>query len=296
MIECKTILLGIGLFFVAFTSIGQGVDFKAITLKEALEKAKEEEKHLFVMFGSTHCGYSMMTYQRLGTNREIGEWMNARFINVAYGHEDGLKAQSIGELMHLGIDSTFVVLENNEESVLSNYFVSPNFFFLNPQEEITYFFNGSRNIEKRLMRAAKKGLRQKTQVPFFFRTYFNNRMYPKTKRSLEMLSATMLAYHQLELPDNLDFSDPKSVGWADFHLPAENENKALQYLEKSLKMGDYYFNQFLAAVVYDKVGDSERAQMHAKNALENYPKNWQTKQTALIETLLKSKFFESQSD
>ncbi|MCC5936512.1 MAG: thioredoxin family protein [Lunatimonas sp.] len=292
----RVLQIGIVFLMMAFTLRGQGIDFKAISLKEALEQAKKDEKHVFVLFGTTHCGYSMMTYQRLGTNREIGEFMNARFINVAYGHKDGLNAQSIGELMHLGIDSTHVVLENNEESVLSNYFVSPNFFFLNPQGEITYFFNGSRNMEKRLTRAAKKGLRQKTQVPLFFSTYFNNRMYPKTKRSLEMLSATVLAYHQLELPGYLDFSDPKSVGWADFHLPAENENKALQYLEKSLKMGDYYFNQFLAAVVYDKVGDSERAQMHAKNALENYPKNWQTKQTALIETLLKSKFFESQSD
>ncbi|WP_209328901.1 thioredoxin family protein [Lunatimonas salinarum] len=291
MNDCKTILLVIGLFFVEFTSIGQGVDFKAITLKEALEKAKEEEKHVFVMFGSTHCGYSMMTYQRLGTNREIGEFMNARFINVAYGHKDGLKAKSIGELMHSGIDSTNVVLENNEESVLSNYFVSPNFFFLNPQGEITYFFNGSRDIEKRLRRVAKKGLLQKTQVPLFFRTYFNNSMYPRTKRSLEMLSATMLAYHQLELPDNLDFSDPKSVGWEDFHLLAENENNALQYLERSLQLGDYYFNQFLAAVIYDKVGDSERARLHAKNALENYPTNWQTKQTALIEALLMRNFF-----
>ncbi|EON76599.1 hypothetical protein ADIS_3049 [Lunatimonas lonarensis] len=106
----------------------------------------------------------------------------------------------------------------------------------------------------------------------------------------------MLAYHQLELPDNLDFSDPKSVGWEDFHLLAENENNALQYMEKSLQLGDYYFNQFLAAVIYDKVGDSERARLHAKNALENYPNNWQTKQTALIEALLMRNFFEIQSD
>ena len=117
-------------------------------------------------------------------------------------------------------------------------------------------------------------MEEKTQTPFLFSTYFNNKMYPKNKDSLKMLSETMLAYHQLEIPDSLDYSRAKSAKWEDFFLPKSNEVAALQYIERSFEYGDFYFNQFLAALIYDKTGNPEKAIFHAKNALSNYPKHW----------------------
>ncbi|AFL84429.1 thioredoxin domain protein [Belliella baltica DSM 15883] len=286
----NTILFSLLFFVLAFHSFGQGVDFQSITIKEALKKAREENKHVFVMFGTTHCGYSMQAFFKLGNSKEVGEFMNDKFINVAYANPEGIKAKTMGELFEFSTSESFVKLENNEEVLFTNYFVSPNFLFLDPEGNITYFFTGSRKIEKRIMKAAQKGLNSEMQTPLLFRTYFNNKMYPKTKRSLRMLSEGMLVYHQLEMPENLDYSDPQSISWGDIILPKENQALATKHLENSLTKGDHYFNQFLAAVIYDKTGNPEKASVYAQNAINNYPKHWSKKKRELIDELLKTQF------
>jgi hypothetical protein len=50
--------------------------------------------------------------------------------------------------------------------------VFPNYFFLDPEGNISYFIAGSKNIEKRILKAAIKGLNAKPQTPLFFRSYF----------------------------------------------------------------------------------------------------------------------------
>ncbi|MCH7413759.1 thioredoxin domain-containing protein [Belliella sp. R4-6] len=273
-----------------YQSFGQGVNFQSISLKEALKQAKEEQKYVFVMFGTTHCGYSMEAFFKLGNDRELGEYMNTNFINVAFANPDGLKSKNMNELFKSSVDESFAKLENNEEVMFTNYFIFPNFFFFDPDGNITYFFNGSRKIEKRIMKAAKKGLSPKAQTPVFFKTYFNNKMYPKNKRSLEMLAEGMFAYHQLEIPYNLDYSNPQSISWEDIILPEENYADAVKHLENSLSKGDHYFNQFLAAVIYDKIGDNDKARFYGQNALSNYPKHWVEKKRKLIDELLKTQF------
>jgi thioredoxin-related protein len=284
------IVLSLSLLFCISKAFCQGVDFQSITLKNALEQAKADNKHVFVMFGTTHCGYSMEAFHTLGNDKVVGEYMNKHFVNVAYGHPDGLNATTMQELAELCMTEEYSIIENNEEVVFTNYFVFPNFFFLDPDGKITYFFNGSQKIEKRILKAAKKGLDPNPQTPLFFRTYFNNKMYPKNKRSFEMLSEGMLAYHQLEFPDKLDFSQAQSIRWEEINLPDERKQLAVKHLENSLEKGDHFFNQFLAAVIYDKSGDHENAILHAQNAMTNYPKHWSEKKRKLIDDLLKQKF------
>jgi thioredoxin-related protein len=284
----KTLLISISFILLPIFSYGQGVNFQAISLKEAFEQAAIDQKHVLVMFGTTHCGYSLLAYHSLGNSGEAGEFINKNFISVAYGHPEGLKAETMSELFKKGIEEGYKIKENNEETVFTNYFVFPNFFIFDHEGRIKYVFTGSKNIDKRLVKAAKKGMEEKTQTPFLFSTYFNNKMYPKNKDSLKMLSETMLAYHQLEIPDSLDYSRAKSAKWEDFFLPKSNEVAALQYIERSFEYGDFYFNQFLAALIYDKTGNPEKAIFHAKNALSNYPKHWNQNKRLLSDELLKN--------
>jgi thioredoxin-related protein len=268
-------------------SIAQGIEFQAITLKEAFEKAQKEQKHVMVMFGSTHCGYTLMAYHKLSKSTEFGSFFDQNFISVAYGHPDGLQATNVMELMESGINADYAIIENNEETVITNYFVFPNFVFFDPTGKVTYVFTGSGKIEKRIVKAAKKGLTPKTQTPFLFWTYFNNKMYPKNKRSLNMLSEAMLAYHQLDVPDNLDYAKTESATWDEFRLSKSNQDLAIQHIEKSLAYGSYYFNHFLAAMIYDKTGDRELAVIHAEKALNNFPKHWSKNKRLLPDELLR---------
>lgn len=103
-----------------------------------------------------------------------------------------------------------------------------------------------------------------------------------------MLSETMLAYHQFEISEHLDFSDESSIGWNEFDLPDTNKELAIRHIEKSLSFGGYYFNQFLASIIYSKTGYQDKAVYYAKNALENYPKHWNKKKRTLSDRLLKN--------
>lgn len=286
--QVKALFISISFILLPIFTKGQGVNFQAISLKEAFRQAALEKKHVLVMFGTTHCGYSLLAYHSLGNSEDAGDFINKNFISVAYGHPEGLKAETMSVLFETGINEGYKIKENNEEMIFTNYFVFPNFFIFDHEGRIKYVFTGSRNIDKRLVKAAKKGMEDKTQTPFLFSTYFNNKMYPKNKDSLKMLSETILAYHQLEIPDDLDFSQSQSAKWEDFLLPESNEEAALKFIEQSFQYGDFYFSQFLAAMIYDKTGNPEKAIFHAKNALSNYPKHWNQNKRLLSDELLKN--------
>jgi len=102
-----------------------------------------------------------------------------------------------------------------------------------------------------------------------------------------MLSETMLAYHQLDLPENLDYAKPESAIWDEFRLSKSNQDLAIQHIEKSLAYGSYYFNHFLAAMIYEKVGNQELAVYHADKAFNDFPKHWSQKKRMLSDELLK---------
>lgn len=152
----SNIILLVSFVLLASNACSQSVSFQVLTLKEALVQAKGQEKHVFVMFGTTHCGYSQQAFYKLGNSKIAGDFLNAHFINVAYGNSEALIAPTWGEVFEATVKEPFVSLENNEEVIFTNYFVFPNFFFLSPDRKITYFFNGSKNIEERVLKAEKK--------------------------------------------------------------------------------------------------------------------------------------------
>lgn len=109
-----------------------------------------------------------------------------------------------------------------------------------------------------------------------------------------MLSEGMLAYHLLEISPTIDYSKPNSISWDEISLPEENKAQAIKHIENSLVKGYHYFNQFLAAVIYDKIGEAEKAKVFAGNALNNYPNHWEKNKRALIDELLQTHFFKKQ--
>ncbi|MEZ5048344.1 MAG: thioredoxin domain-containing protein [Saprospiraceae bacterium] len=77
-------------------SSSQGIEFFHGTWKEALEKAKAEEKVLFVDCYATWCGPCKMMASRVFTLDEVGEFFNQNFINLKLDMEqmDGRKFES----------------------------------------------------------------------------------------------------------------------------------------------------------------------------------------------------------
>jgi len=91
----KKIVVAISmLFLIVCGSVhAQGIDFNHISLDEALEKAKQEDKLIFIDFYTQWCGPCKMLAKNVFTHEKVGQLYNMQFINIKLDAEhEGLEA------------------------------------------------------------------------------------------------------------------------------------------------------------------------------------------------------------
>lgn len=67
----------------------EGTRFETLTFKEALAKAKAENKPIFMDCYTSWCGPCQLMLQSVFPKREVADFFNTRFINVKYDMEKG---------------------------------------------------------------------------------------------------------------------------------------------------------------------------------------------------------------
>lgn len=88
----------------------QGTVFFDITLEEALEKAKAEEKLVFVNFHINTCGPCKKMEKTVFPTTECGEYVNERFIPIMLDGEDDGVGTSIAKKYQIFIYPTYLIL------------------------------------------------------------------------------------------------------------------------------------------------------------------------------------------
>ena len=97
--KTRTMIIS-GLMFLMLTTIktanahseandNPGIKFHQGSWEEALKKAKKERKPVFLDISASWCGPCKMLKSRTFPNKEVGEFYNANFINVAVDGEKG---------------------------------------------------------------------------------------------------------------------------------------------------------------------------------------------------------------
>ena len=71
------------------SSFAQGVDFKELTMQEALTLAEKEKKMVFVDFYTTWCGPCKMMSSEVFTREQVGAYFNREFVNLKVDAEKG---------------------------------------------------------------------------------------------------------------------------------------------------------------------------------------------------------------
>lgn len=104
------IIVGLGAF-------SQGVNFEDITIKEAIEKAKAENKYVFVDVYTNWCAPCKMMDEQVFALKEIGDYFNTRFINVKKNAEVGEEGPRFANKYGIKAYPTFVIFDNNGEMV-----------------------------------------------------------------------------------------------------------------------------------------------------------------------------------
>lgn len=94
----------------------EGIQFFKITFQEALEKAKTEKKPIFLDFYATWYGPCKMLKKHTFSDKEVGNYYNANYINIAI---DGETKEDRDLANKYGIQGypTLLILDKNGNQV-----------------------------------------------------------------------------------------------------------------------------------------------------------------------------------
>ena len=91
------------------SSFAQGVDFKELTMQEALALAGKEKKMIFIDFYTTWCGPCKMMSSEVFTQEQVGTYFNRVFVNMKVDAEKG-EGVELAKKYQVRAYPTFVVL------------------------------------------------------------------------------------------------------------------------------------------------------------------------------------------
>ena len=106
----KFVLLFTSMFMVAF--VFAQTNFQDLTLEKALEKAKTENKYVFVDCYTSWCGPCKMMATSILPLKEVGEYMNEHFVCVKFDMEKG-EGRDIRVKYRVSSYPTFLVLKTD---------------------------------------------------------------------------------------------------------------------------------------------------------------------------------------
>jgi thioredoxin 1 len=66
-----------------------GIQFTSISFEEAMKLAKKEKKNIFLDAYASWCGPCKMLKKNIFTQKEVGDFYNSNFINMAIDMEQG---------------------------------------------------------------------------------------------------------------------------------------------------------------------------------------------------------------
>ena len=93
---------------------GPGTNFQDITLEEAIAKATQEKKHIFIECHTDGCVPCKMMKDKVFPHNKMAEYLNKEFINISVDNESGDGPQ-IMERYDVQMFPTYIILEPNGE-------------------------------------------------------------------------------------------------------------------------------------------------------------------------------------
>ncbi len=107
----KKITLALFIFLLPAWLWGQeGVKFEDLTFQEALQKAKAENRWIFLDAYTSWCGPCKVMAEKVFTLAEAGNFFNPRFVNVKYDMEKG-EGPVLAKKLGVGAYPTFVLIK-----------------------------------------------------------------------------------------------------------------------------------------------------------------------------------------
>lgn len=102
-----------------------GIQFFKGTFQEALEKAKTENKPIFLDIYATWCGPCKMLKKHTFSDREVGDYYNANYINIAVDGETKEGSELANNYRIQGYPTLLILDKNGNQVAEQVGFVEP---------------------------------------------------------------------------------------------------------------------------------------------------------------------------
>ncbi|OSZ79201.1 hypothetical protein CAP35_13375 [Chitinophagaceae bacterium IBVUCB1] len=93
-----------------------GIQFSKLTWKEALAKAKKENKLIFIDVYTTWCGPCKLLKKNTFPDKALGAYFNKNFINIAIDAEEGEWVQFAEQQRVQGYPTLLIMDKNGKEA------------------------------------------------------------------------------------------------------------------------------------------------------------------------------------
>lgn len=102
-----------------------GIQFFEGTIQEALEKAKKENKPVFIDIYATWCGPCKMLKKNTFSDKEVGDYYNTNFINIAIDSETKEGRELVDKYRIEGYPTLLILDKNGKQIAKQVGFVEP---------------------------------------------------------------------------------------------------------------------------------------------------------------------------
>lgn len=101
----------------ALPVFGQGIDFRDITVDQAIAEAKSGNKYVFVDVYTDWCGPCKMMDAQIFPLKEIGDYFNPKYVSIKFNAERGEEGPAFANKYGVKAYPTFLIIDGNGELV-----------------------------------------------------------------------------------------------------------------------------------------------------------------------------------
>ena len=113
----KRSFLLLGMLLAICSVFGQGIQFQDITVEQAVEKAKAENKYVFIDFYTSWCGPCKLMESQIFPMKEMGDYFNPKFVCIKQNAGKGGNGEESAVKFGVKAYPTFVILDGTGELV-----------------------------------------------------------------------------------------------------------------------------------------------------------------------------------
>ncbi|MGN6416791.1 MAG: thioredoxin family protein [Pseudobacter sp.] len=225
----KIFLFALSLFFYGTSSAQEeGIHFEhGLTWKEVKEKAKRENKFIFMDCYTTWCGPCKVMSKNIFPQKVTGDFFNDRFVSVKVQFDQ--TAQDNEEVKKWYADAEAIGKEYNVMAY-------PTFLYFSPEGELVHLFVGSTNTAQEFIDASAKSLDTSSQY------------YRKVKTMLASANGDPEVLRELVMNAREQYDGVNSARLADMYLRTQKNLLTRENLtllnEFNKKSDDYGFDVF----------------------------------------------------